>query len=584
MDDSREQQPSSTPASADAPADPPESVTRTDDFMSPARNGGRTPTAPESFLPPGFLSEDGRSNGAHADGAGSLPYGAAIPSDEEFEGEEEHEEEDAHARAFLAGGAFATVAIDRYDDLPAIFGKIDSAPSPRVALVAARGNRELQRALSMRRLQRHLDLTGKDLILVTRSRALRLRAREEGLPAVGSLRRVNFHTYGRDGLRLGPVTVPMPSLSAIVALVVLSAAVLGAAAVVFWFLPKAEVTVFVPTAASQDIFELVLDGQVTAVNVETGTVPARRREVLVTRTVYRPATGIAQIPTTRAGVALRFTNRSNAPVVVPQGTVAVANNGVKFTTASDVELPRQNASGDVIALAQQPGVIGNVPANSVVAIEGDLAGRVAVTNPAPGEKGADTPTQAVSEADVEGVRQFVEPILIDAAIQDLLLRFAETSTVFAASARVEITEITSKPAVNVPGKYADVQVTGRVSVLTAEDVDLHQIYADRFLPQMPPDSMLLDDQFSTTVIATGQPEPTSDRLPVTVEARALSAPFIDRASLQDSLAGRSKQGVEDFVDGLVDTPMPPLVDLSPAWVPRLPRRADRIDVTFAPAP
>jgi hypothetical protein len=548
-----------------------------------AVNGGTPLPAPESPFPPGFEAGD-----RTATRTGLLdddqPPAERLPAAEEDDEADDDYEEDAQARAFLAGGAFATVAIDRYDDLPAIFGKIDSAPSPRVALVAARGNRELQRALSMRRLQRHLDLTGKDLILVTRSRALRLRAREEALPSVGSLRRVNFQTYGRSGLRLGSLALPMPSLGAIAAVLVLAAALLGAAAVVFWFLPKAEVTVFVPTVASQDIFELVLDGQVTAVNVETGVVPARRREVIVTRTIYRPATGITQIPTTHAGVALRFVNRSNAPIVVPKGTVAVANSGVKFTTANDVELPRQNASGDVIALAQQPGTVGNVPANTIVAIEGELAGRVAVTNPAPGEKGTDTPTQVVSEADVEGVRQFVEPILIDAAIQDVLLRFAETSTAFRGSARVEITEITSTPAVNVPGKYADVRVTGRVTVLTAEDVDLHQVYAARFRTQMPPDSMLLDDQFTTTVIATGEADQVGDRLPVTVEARALTAPYIDRAQLREAVTGKSKQGVEDVVRGLVETPMPPLVELSPGWVPWLPRRADRIDIIFVPAP
>jgi hypothetical protein len=532
-------------------------------------------------MPPGFELNDGRAGGSRSIHDDSPILDEQPLTDDELDSDE-YTDEDAHARAFLAGGAFATVAIDRYDDLPAIFGKIDSAPSPRVALVAARGNRELQRALSMRRLQRHLDLTGKDLILVTRSRALRLRAREEALPAVGSLRRVNFHTYGRDGLRLGPLTIPLPSFGAIVGLFVLAAAVLGAAAVVFWFLPKAEVTVFLPATAGQDTFDIVLDGQATVVNVETGTIPARRREVLVTRSIFRPATGMAQIPTDNAAVALRFTNRTNAPLVVPKGTVAVANSGVRYTVADDVDLPRQNVSGDVVALAQQAGTAGNVPANSIVAVEGDLAGRVAVTNPAPGEKGTDTPTQVVSEADVEGVRNFVEPILIDAAIQDLLLRFAETSTVFGASAKVEIVEVKSTPAVTFPAKYSDVQVTGRVSVLTAEDIDLQQLYVSRFRPLIPPDAMLLEDQFTTTVLTTGVLDPASDRLPVTIEARALTAPFVDRAALQESLKGESKKGVETIVGGMVNSPVPPLVKLSPGWVPRLPRRADRIEVTFVP--
>jgi hypothetical protein len=583
VDDSPEQKPAPAQAQSDVTDDGAVDPTRISATKPASVNGSAAPSEPTSFLPPGFEPNNQRSDRTRSIHDDPPPLEDQPLSDEELDSEE-YGDEDAHARAFLAGGAFATVAIDRYDDLPAIFGKIDSAPSPRVALVAARGNRELQRALSMRRLQRHLDLTGKDLILVTRSRALRLRAREEALPAVGNLRRVNFHTYGRDGLRLGPLTIPLPSFGAIVGLLVLVAALLGATAVVFWFLPKAEVSVFLPVTAAQETFDIVLDGQATTVNVETGTIPARRREVLVTRSIFRPATGIAQVPTDHAAVALRFTNRTNAPIVVPKGTVAVASTGTRFTVANDVELPRLNAAGDVLALAQQPGTAGNVPPNSVVTVEGDLTGRVAVTNPAPGEKGTDTPTQIVSESDVEGVRQFVEPILIDAAVQELLLRFAETSTVFGASASVEVIEVKSTPAVTFPAKYADVQVTGRVSVLTAEDVDLRQLYVSRFRPMIPPNEMLLEDQFTTTVLSTGQMERASDRLPVTVEARALTAPFIDRTALQESLTGESKAGVERIVGGIVQSTVPPLVELSPGWVPRLPRRADRIEVSFVPTP
>ncbi|MGH2583460.1 MAG: baseplate J/gp47 family protein [Dehalococcoidia bacterium] len=494
------------------------------------------------------------------------------------------EAEEESARAFLAGGAFATVAVERYDDLPAIFGKVDAAASPRVALVAARGNRELQRALSMRRLQRHLDLTGKDLILVTRSRALRLRARQEGLPAVGSLHHVDFHSDRRPGLHLGPLTLPLSALGILLAAVLLVGALGAGAAFLFWYLPEADVTVFLPVTPVEDTFDLVLDGQTTEVNLATGTVPARRREVVVTRSFYRPATGVIQIPIANAAVALRFTNRTNTPVVVPQGTVVIANNGVRFTVAGDVNLPRLNAAGDVLALSQQSGAAGNVPANSIVRVEGDLASRVAVTNPAPGEKGADTPQQVVSEGDVEGVRAFADPVLIDAATQELLQRFAETATVFGGSASVEIIEINPTTAVNLPAKYVDVRVTGRVSLLTVEDTDLRRVYAERFRPVIPPGSMLLEEGFTTAVVGAGELERATDRLPVTVHVGAVTSPYLDRATLQDTLAGKSKKGVEQAMRGIVDSPLPPLVKISPGWAPRLPRKADRIHITFAAAP
>lgn len=506
------------------------------------------------------------------------------PPTQEPTPDDEVEYDQEQARAFLAGGAYATVAIDRADDLAAIFGKIDAAASPRVALVAARGNHELQRSLSMRRLQRHLDLHGKDLILVSRSRALRLRAREEDLPAVGALRRVNFAKPRRAGLNLGWLTLRLPTLGGLIAACVLVGAALAGVAAVLWYLPKGKVTVFVPSASQDAALELLLDTQANAVNPEKLIVPAKRREITVTRSFFRPATGVVQIPTSNAGVAVRFTNRTNAAVRVPKGTVVIAQNNVRFTVASDVDLPRFNATGDAIALAQTAGTVGNIPVNTATRIEGELAQRVAVTNPTPGEKGTDTPQQVIAEGDVEGVRGFAVAVLTDAARQELLLRLADTATVFGASAIATVTELVAQPAANSPGAYTEVKVTARVSMLTVDDTDLRQVYVRHFRPLIAADQMLLEEDFTTTVERAGEADRTLDKLPVSVRVVAVTAPFLDRADLQQALAGKSKRGAETLIRDRIAPPLPPLVEISPEWAPRLPRRTSQIDVVFSAVP
>jgi hypothetical protein len=435
----------------------------------------------------------------------------------------------------------------------------------------------------MRRLQRHLDLHGKDLILVTRSRGLRVRAREENLPAVGSLRRVNFQTYGRHGWQLGWLTLRLPTFGALFAFLMLLGAMAAGAAVLFWYLPEADVKVFVPTTTEEAVLDITLDGQIAAVNTERLVVPAKRREITVTRSFYRPATGVVQIPTTNAAVGLRFTNRTNAAITVPKGTIVIANNNVRFVTGQDVNLPRLNATGDAIALSQQAGTIGNIPPNTAVRVEGDLAQRVAVTNPAPGEKGTDTPQQVVSEGDIEGVRGFAEPVLIDAAKQELLLRLADSATVFGASATSEITDVAANPPLNSPAKYTEVKVTAKVSVLTADDSDLDQLYVWYFRPRIAQDRMLLDREFTTTVERTGDLDKAFERMPVTVRVQAVTAPYLDKKELQKALAGESKRGAERVIHQRVDSPLPPLVEISPSWAPRLPRKENRISITFVPA-
>jgi hypothetical protein len=509
-------------------------------------------------------------------GNGAMPIAilppAALPAAAPVEG------------AARAVPAFAAVTVARDDDLPSVFGKIDAADSPRVALVAPRGNRDLARRLGMRRLQRHLDLTGKDLILVTRARVLRVRAREEGVPCVTSLRRVNFDRRGSGGLQLGWVTLRLPTLGTFLAVALFVLAVVAGAAVLFWYVPTATVTVFLPTETAAESIDIVVGAKVTEIDVARGIVPARRREVMLQRALPGPATGVGAIPVEHAAVGVIFTNRTNQPIYVPKGTVVTAANGMSFTVGNDVNLPgRVGAGGEAIALAQRPGTAGNVPARSITKVEGPLADRVAVINPAPGEKGADIPQTVVSEQDVQFLRELATAYFADAAKKELLAQFASSETVFGDSARVELSDCTPVPPVGQAARYTELACTARVSMLTVADADLHRIWRDRFLARLDADKMVLDGYFKATVERVGEPDATFDRLPVRMRVTVPVAPLTDRNALRRALAGKSRAGVEQVLRRQVATPVPPQVEL-PGWAPWLPRWPDRIRVVFKPAP
>lgn len=483
-----------------------------------------------------------------------------------------------------AGAAYTAVVIDREDDLAAIFGKIDAADSPRVAMVAPRGNRDLARQLGMRRLQRHLDLTGKDLILVTRSRLLRVRAREEGVPAVTSLRRVDFDRPTRHGLQLGWMTLRLPTLGALLAVALFVLAVVGGAAVLFWYVPTATVTLYLPAQPVSESVDVTADSKAAEVDVAGGVVPARRREITIQRSVVGQATGIAFSPLEHAAVGLTFINRTSQAVTVPKGTVVTSTAGMPFTVANDVNLPaRAGALGEAIALAQRPGTAGNVPKGTATRLDGPLAQRVAVTNPAPGEKGTDRQDTVVSENDVQLLRKLADAYLADAATKEMLSRYADSETVFRDSARVEIIEAVPVPAIGQVATYTELSVTAKASMLTASDGALRQIWVDRFQKVLGADKMLLDDSFKAAIEKAGAFDPTFDRLHVTMRTTALAVPFVDRTELRQALAGKSRSGVERAVRQRVDTPLSPAVKL-PDWAPFLPRKADRITIVNKPAP
>jgi len=189
------------------------------------------------------------------------------------------------------GRDFAAVVVHREDSLTAIFGKLDAADSPRVALVAPRGNEELAKPLGMRRLRRHIDMTGKDLMLVTHSGSLKSRAREVGLASVGNIRNVDFERYGRRGVNLGGIIVPLPGLGLFLRLAAFIAAIAVLGGAVLLYLPEATVQVYPQIQTLSNTAQITIGTAIASVNAATGDVPAHRRSTAISWTVYYPAHG-----------------------------------------------------------------------------------------------------------------------------------------------------------------------------------------------------------------------------------------------------------------------------------------------------
>jgi hypothetical protein len=186
---------------------------------------------------------------------------------------------------------YATVSVERDDSIAAICGKLDATRLNRVAVLVAGGNAELSRPIGMRLLMRHAELTGKEIILVSRSQSVRQRAHAEGQQYVRRERALRFDARETPALQLGGLDLPLPGRSALLALAALGGFSILAFAAVFWYLPVATVTLSLPSTQVSDEQPLTLDEQANRLNPASLLVPATRRQISVTRTVYLPASG-----------------------------------------------------------------------------------------------------------------------------------------------------------------------------------------------------------------------------------------------------------------------------------------------------
>ncbi len=313
------------------------------------------------------------------------------------------------------------IALEAHDDFISVRDRMSWAKSPRILLVWPRFEKITLRAVDLRILQKHAYYLGADMGVITRRGDVRRDAERFGIPVFKSAAAAQRDEWPRRqssaarfprgargervdlaamkeagsvreaGWRSGPVArIAFFSLGVI--------AVLAIAAV---FLPQATVTL-APISQQQSItLPVTASPSISAVSI-TGSLPAQ--EITVTASGEQSARVATEssIPDGKAHGIAKFKNLTQSDVTIPAGTVvySLSPAAAQFATLNNTHLPGNvNAVVEVPISSVSGGAIGNVPANSILAIEGNLGLSASVTNPEPTSGGTDRITAAPSEAD-----------------------------------------------------------------------------------------------------------------------------------------------------------------------------------------
>ena len=302
---------------------------------------------------------------------------------------------------------FRTVQIERHDDIASIRSKLHAGPGLTVVARVDRRNESLRSQLGMRLLRRHVDATRLHLVLQTRNGRIRRLARDEGLVVVGSMRGREIR-HGRlmpRYLRLGFLTLPLPSSDLVIRLMTLAAlpvAVVGAAV----FGPSA--TVRLAPELTAVAVPLVVEARVLGEGevAEEGVLPAERLTVEIIATDTVATTGQVAAFGTRATGTLRIANRTPLPLDVPVGTDVGAISGARFRTTEAVVVPAGPGSVAVTGIeAERVGPEGNVPAGTVTLPSLSLISRAEVSNPDPTTGGDATHLRGPHSLDIDRARR-----------------------------------------------------------------------------------------------------------------------------------------------------------------------------------
>ena len=318
------------------------------------------------------------------------------------------------------------IQLDSHDDVTSVRDKMSWAKTERILLVFPRRSRILARTLDLRLLQRHAATLGAQLAIASRSDELRRLAGGLGIPAFATVVSAQRQDWEREKIPADPSTVlragprrrhVRPDLRRMrraafppearwrsrigFRFLFFTLAVLAILAVLSLFIPSAAIQLNPATQLQSLTFTVSASPNVSAVNL-AGSLPARLTSVVVEHGTTTQATGSVVIPDARAQGLARFRNLTTAQAIIPVGMVVSTQTSppVRFVTTMDaVVAAGVGQTVDVPVQAVAAGSSGNLPAEALVAIEGDLGASVAVTNPGRTTGGSDRAASIQTAAD-----------------------------------------------------------------------------------------------------------------------------------------------------------------------------------------
>jgi len=481
------------------------------------------------------------------------------------------------------------IPLESHDDLISVRDRMSWAKTPRILLVWPKSERIALRPLDLKILQRHAASLGAQLGLVVRHRNIRREAQALGIPVFNStgeaqrspwperdlqgkrerrrprqdLREIRKRVRAGEGAwRSRPVA----------RIGVFALGVLAVLAIASLFIPRAQVILTPETEVQTVTLPVQADPAVNAVFI-TGSIPARELRVIVEGSLEAPATGEVPVPQTKAEGVVTFRNLTEEEVSIPVGTVLTSTGlpGVRFLTLDYGELPSGlKATVDIPVESESAGAAGNVEAETILAIEGNLGLLVTVTNAEPTTGGRDRMADAATERDLARMREDLLEELEKQALEEIEAMLGSGDQIFFDTLEIEqVLEESFEPPLGQPGRKVTLNMRAEFTASYASREDLTEL-AGTVLNASQPEGY----------VATGEPlffealdAYRTDSDGVTRWVMRVSRQLekkVDTGKIIPLVQGRNIAIAMEKLEASLDLPYTPDIQLTPDWWPWLP--------------
>lgn len=319
---------------------------------------------------------------------------------------------------------------------------------------------------------------------------------------------------------------------------------------VYMFVPKAELNITVGSKTITANQEIKADPNITEINLETSSIPAKITEVIVSGSKSATATGKIQTGEVARGTVTMF-NKTTADIKLASGTRVVAGDKA-FLTEVEVVVPKKDetfgtfGTKDVGVRASTFGTAYNLAEGTDFSIDGynradQLLGRSFKSFTG----GTNTEKTVVSQQDFDKAKEELIIELQPKAIEEVKAQLGDDRFFLEDQIKFEVTEAISDPVVGAEGESFDISVTGKATVTSFAKADLDE-FSNALLESMTMEGFIIDEE--SIKVTSNYLRSEGAVLIVNLQVEAISYQELDEKAILESIKGKSYRKASEILE------------------------------------
>jgi hypothetical protein len=510
------------------------------------------------------------------------------------------------------------IQLEPYDDIYSVKDKIGWNQAPRILLIQPAREQILTRQLDLTLLKRHCTELGAQLAFVARGQDFRVRAEQLGIPVYTSRReaeqshwRVKKRRQRRTGNNLGePLSAaktrqlsqkasqhptaweletlrrsahpekPTWFVHPTARLIAFTLGVLSVLAIAAVLLPSARLHLKPETRTETVTVSVMASPEHDDVDI-SGAVPAPWKAITVEGGKSITTTGSISLPDESASGRVTFTNLTNEEITLPRGSIVTTldEQPIRFATNTSATIP-PNASITIAIQAIEPGVEGNVPAESIVAIEGPIGLNLSVTNKEATSGGTRRLVPAPNVGDYERLYKDLYETLSASALEEIQATLDPSDLLISEEAHlVEVLEERYTPAEPAPADQLSLTLRVAFRALTVDERSLYELGRAALETNLPPGFDADTDSLVIENLSGPRLNEEENIARWQLQARWEITAQLDPVEATNLALGLPREQAAERLNEDLPLEEPATVSLIPPFWPRLPTLPFRISVT-----